>query len=924
MLPASNAAEAYHFVCRHLRVSPRAQAAVGLTNFPNRPTNFVARAIESDAHAVALCAAFLVSHGVPWQHVLYFVSCYATSFPEELYSHETVTTNIVTLSTGCELTAISPTSYANTSDFVTGKFVGSSTDKTVITVDFSESPALSSLGAAAVIVACIVLPPPIRADVDLRYCSAVYELNLSPWLPLLNSFGVPPPAVTGLALDGCPLRHIPLQTLCHMPHLRWISLRGTRLRNFGRVADIVNGLPSLVAALFSGHPGRMNDLHRAQHIAHDEPGTVDTTFATASSNLSRAADFGELGQESASLGEWEIDGDDGEDVHKWPLHTSEFINDTPSENLLIHTPVSLRRNFRQFVLASRNLPLRFLDGAIVAPREQAAACTAVAARLETVQRRPRATQLLSLLRDRELGRGPRPVDLWRHTSSIRADRPRKRKRSILEHTSHVPNYRSQPPDHSSPASNFEAMMTAPVPPHAFNSVLSGSHQMAMVLAAAATYSRDTHLSQDSQTADSQHRFNIVPNTNPEFHGLFRSYSDRHRRRRAFQAPTPPYPFCEGLFEQCASSSLARRRGPPRLAFWKQGNDRPRQFEYNPAKDSEVVYATASGFLVVVNEASGIVEASCRAGGGPGIRRCGTSIARTNNLRDAIAGDTHEPAFASQRAPAVFGISWLNTACDVFISGKYGGDIHVYNVDWMRTGRQGGCMYACEAFDRLTSISVSADDTRFAVSGESCNVGIFDLLSGKRLETMHNCHTSVINVIKFAHHNPFVLLTSSFDGCVRKWDLRERRPNGSRRPVFTTHSRTDNMMACFSPDDQYLLVSAIDNDVRQYSACDGRLILDFDIAPTGNRYNYTRSYYMNNRDYIISGSCMESIVRVYNASSGALLTEVDVDDRHISSEHQLCVQSLRANPYRPFNFCALLVSKDNSVDEIIAQVDLRSR
>lgn len=46
-------------------------------------------------------------------------------------------------------------------------------------------------------IASIALPPPIRAEVDLRYCSAFYELSLSSLLPFFNPFGVSSSAVAG-------------------------------------------------------------------------------------------------------------------------------------------------------------------------------------------------------------------------------------------------------------------------------------------------------------------------------------------------------------------------------------------------------------------------------------------------------------------------------------------------------------------------------------------------------------------------------------------------------------------------------------------------------------------------------------------------------------------------------------------------------
>lgn len=65
-------------------------------------------------------------------------------------------------------------------------------------------------------------------------------------------------------------------------------------------------------------------------------------------------------------------------------------------------------------------------------------------------------------------------------------------------------------------------------------------------------------------------------------------------------------------------------------------------------------------------------------------------------------------------------------------------------------------------------------------------------------------------------------------------------------------------------------------VKQLSAIDGRVLLDFEIAPTGSTQNYTRSYYMNGRDYIISGSCDENIVRICCAQTGRRLRDVSLE------------------------------------------------
>lgn len=65
-------------------------------------------------------------------------------------------------------------------------------------------------------------------------------------------------------------------------------------------------------------------------------------------------------------------------------------------------------------------------------------------------------------------------------------------------------------------------------------------------------------------------------------------------------------------------------------------------------------------------------------------------------------------------------------------------------------------------------------------------------------------------------------------------------------------------------------------VKQLLAVDGRLHLDFSITSTGSSQNYTRSYYMNGRDYVISGSCDEHVVRICCAQTGRRLRDVSLE------------------------------------------------
>lgn len=114
----------------------------------------------------------------------------------------------------------------------------------------------------------------------------------------------------------------------------------------------------------------------------------------------------------------------------------------------------------------------------------------------------------------------------------------------------------------------------------------------------------------------------------------------------------------------------------------------------------------------------------------------------------------------------------------------------------------------DEFDQLTSVHVNSSDELFLASGYSKNVALYDISSGRRLQVFADMHREHINVVKFSNHSPSLFATSSFDQDVKMWDLRQK-PN---QPCYTSSSSRGNVMVCFSPDDHYLLVSAVDNEV----------------------------------------------------------------------------------------------------------------
>jgi len=309
---------------------------------------------------------------------------------------------------------------------------------------------------------------------------------------------------------------------------------------------------------------------------------------------------------------------------------------------------------------------------------------------------------------------------------------------------------------------------------------------------------------------------------------------------------------------------------------------PRQFEYHPFLPNKQVIGTVHGDVVIMDT-------------------------YLNQMLGSIS--TNHSDYS------VLGLCWLKRDWGKFIVGTEGnGYLKLIDArDQLLHGSNSLEMNSANAnprhrlqvvqeftpFKGLTSVNVNCEDACLITSGSSNDVALYDLQTGQLLDRLCRLHDGSINVSKFANNHPSLFATCSFDARVKLWDLR-----ATAKPVFTRQSRKGNVMVCFSPDDRNLLVSSIDNEIAQVDISSSlqASILEFSTRKLDSRENFTRSYYMNQGDYVISGSCEESTVKIYNAQSGKFFNEITLETPR--PEISLLVQSLRADPHFPFQMSVL--------------------
>lgn len=131
-------------------------------------------------------------------------------------------------------------------------------------------------------------------------------------------------------------------------------------------------------------------------------------------------------------------------------------------------------------------------------------------------------------------------------------------------------------------------------------------------------------------------------------------------------------------------------------------------------------------------------------------------------------------------------------------------------------------YSAHGYEVL-SISVSADNYRFASAGGDRSVFLWDVATAqtiRRFGSSGHSHTARVNCVRFGGDGDSVLVSGGFDTSVRVWDVR----SNSGKPIQVLDEARD-AVTCLAVRDAEIVAGSVDGGVRSYDLRMGRCVRD---------------------------------------------------------------------------------------------------
>lgn len=283
-------------------------------------------------------------------------------------------------------------------------------------------------------------------------------------------------------------------------------------------------------------------------------------------------------------------------------------------------------------------------------------------------------------------------------------------------------------------------------------------------------------------------------------------------------------ICQDLTE--TESGVSEVPHSRRLLLTSRG---VRQFEYHPMRPSTLLVGKKDGTAGIIDYDKDVMTHSC----------------------------------AVDQFP-ILGLSWFHTLPNwAVVGGSQSGVIRFLRYDEGETGSMHSL--ELEPFQHLSSLSMNCTDDFFMTSGFCIDVGLYDVITGRRIKTFRNLHQNFINILRFSHRTPQLFATASFDHTCKVWDLRDPGLCADK-PILNCPGSTLNVMCSFAPDDSRLLISGVDEELRQFDLRTGSSS-QFPVPSLGSSINYRRSLYIAGGDVVATVATNESLLRFYDTSEG---------------------------------------------------------
>ncbi|KAI0199017.1 WD40-repeat-containing domain protein [Astrocystis sublimbata] len=170
-------------------------------------------------------------------------------------------------------------------------------------------------------------------------------------------------------------------------------------------------------------------------------------------------------------------------------------------------------------------------------------------------------------------------------------------------------------------------------------------------------------------------------------------------------------------------------------------------------------------------------------------------------------------------------------------------------------------YSAHGYEVL-SLSVSADNARFASAGGDRSVFLWDVASAQTLRRFgggsSHGHSARINSVCFAGEDDALLISGGLDASVRVWDVR----SGAPKPVQVLGEAKDAVSAVVAHGAE-IVAGSVDGRVRMYDVRAGRCVTDV-VGPSVTSLSLTR----DGKAVLVGG--LDSKLRLMDRETGGCL------------------------------------------------------